>query len=831
MKTLFKILAGFVGLLLVAALCLALYFRFVFDPNDLREQITQRVSDLTGRELVIEGDLTLTTFPWIRIGIGRTTLSDDPAFGEGPLLAFDQANASVKLMPLLSKRIELGTTSIDGGQIKLTRLADGRTNWSAVSGGTRATDAPDSEAASGFATDSLGAIDITNATIVFNDELPNAQFNTLTLSEFALRTGELRPGTPFDVTLTTRLAANDVSLDVAIDAATQLFDDALTLDNPVVTLSGRHYAVPFEQFSIELDTDTVTLGEDTAEVGAGTVTWAVSGGQDGAAKLASGAGSLTTDALSMKEGMVTVQTPALDFEFAFTEGALGAANGALNAESIRLKDRAELTIVTAALAATMSGEGVPDGPQTVNVGADTVALNLDSGALQINAYTAEGFGLKGRGTLSGRNVLKAATLSGPVTVEPFNLRQLMTQLGVDLNTADDQALSRAGGSLALRMTPAGLELRDIEATLDDSQITGLIKLTGQTPEVSVSLDQLTLDGYLSPPDAIDGQERAVDTIELPAQTLRDLNLKGQLRIGDLTVGGIESSNVEVELNATSGRVRLYPIRAALYGGTYSGDIRLNADGELPQLALNESFNNVDFGAFSQALAGSQRLTGKLTGSLTMTAQGHNTRDLKATSNGTASFNFADGVLDGINVMETVRNIVAAANKEPLVADEPNRTPFRVAKGTAVITEGVLSNDDLQIDMPLMRVSGRGTLDLNTKAINYRVGANVVQEGDIPLEKELRFIADYTLPLVIGGTYDAPQVDKTKSITDLVAQYAKKRLQDSLLDKLGLGGGDTVAAPEEGEPLTPEDKADRDEESIKDELDRKLKDKLKDLLGD
>ncbi len=874
MKTLLKIIAGIVLLLVVVAICVALYFRFLFDPNDLRDQITKRVQDKTGRTLTIEGDLKISTFPWVSANIGRTTLSDDPAFGSEPLLSFESASASVKLLPLLKKQVELGTTSIDGGRIKLTRLADGTTNWGLLFDSDTATgETPASQTA--FQTQTLGAIAITDATVVFKDQLPDAEFQTLTLSGFNLTTGELKPGVPFNVDLVSRVDAARVGLDVTLKAKAELNEDWLRLESPKITLKGSHYFVPFEQFGIEINSDAVKLGESLVEMGEGTITWQVTGGRDAAKDLASGAGSIKTTALNAKgdrfdlanptlvynfdfsggslkslkgelEGKAITQNgdrlavtqPVLEFDAASADASVPSAVGKVSAQELTLSKLTELAVSKAVVGAKLSGESIPDGPQNVSFNLDSLALNLDNGALNISKYMAEGFGLKGSGTLKGSNVFDAATLNGPFKVERFNLRELLTKLEVDLDTADANALTAAEGSMSLRITPQGLELRDLNVTLDQSKLTGLVKLTGKTPEVSLSIDTLKLDGYMSPPDNIDGQDRAVDTIELPAQTLRDLNLNGQLRIGELDMGGIASTNVEVHLAASEGDVRLYPIKAQLYGGSYSGDVRLNAQGELPQMSLNETFTNVDFGALSLALTDSQQLTGRVTGSLKMTATGHNTRDLKATSNGSVAFNFTDGVLNGINVMETVRNIVATANKEPLTEDVPDKTEFRSLQGTATITQGVLANDDLKIDIPLMRIGGKGSLDLNTKAIDYRVSANVVQEGDVPLEKELRFISDYTLPLVIGGTYEAPEVDATRSIADLAKQYAKKRLQDKLLERLGLGDEDT--APKESttpgeEPvapeLTPEEKARQDEEALKDALDDKLKDKLKDLFGD
>ena len=89
--------AGFVGLAVIAAVALSLFF----DPNDFRDEISTQVKAATGRDLVIEGDLSLSVFPWIAVNIGRTQLGNAEGFGDEPFLSFEEARLSVRLAPLL----------------------------------------------------------------------------------------------------------------------------------------------------------------------------------------------------------------------------------------------------------------------------------------------------------------------------------------------------------------------------------------------------------------------------------------------------------------------------------------------------------------------------------------------------------------------------------------------------------------------------------------------------------------------------------------------------------------------------------------------------------
>ena len=65
-KILLIALAAVVGVVAVAAIGLLLFF----DPNDFRDRISASVKNQTGRDLVIQGDLSLSLFPWIAVEVG-----------------------------------------------------------------------------------------------------------------------------------------------------------------------------------------------------------------------------------------------------------------------------------------------------------------------------------------------------------------------------------------------------------------------------------------------------------------------------------------------------------------------------------------------------------------------------------------------------------------------------------------------------------------------------------------------------------------------------------------------------------------------------------------
>jgi AsmA protein len=96
-KIILGLVAALAALFAIAAIAVIVFF----DPNDFRENIAEAVKESTGRELTIDGEVSLQLFPWIAVEIGHTALGQATGFGDEPFAEFDRAELSVRLMPLL----------------------------------------------------------------------------------------------------------------------------------------------------------------------------------------------------------------------------------------------------------------------------------------------------------------------------------------------------------------------------------------------------------------------------------------------------------------------------------------------------------------------------------------------------------------------------------------------------------------------------------------------------------------------------------------------------------------------------------------------------------
>ncbi|MCH8137208.1 MAG: AsmA family protein, partial [Proteobacteria bacterium] len=182
-KFLAWLVAAVISLFAVAAIAVYLFF----DPNDFREDIALAVKTSIGRELIIEGDISLDLFPSIAIDIGSTSLGNAPGFGDEPMVRFEQARLRVKLMPLLLRQeIEVGTAEIDALVLNLQTDARGLGNWEDLVS-AQEQDSTDDETQTPTAIDIAG-LEIRHATIRYRDAGSGDDY---TLAETSLSLGRV----------------------------------------------------------------------------------------------------------------------------------------------------------------------------------------------------------------------------------------------------------------------------------------------------------------------------------------------------------------------------------------------------------------------------------------------------------------------------------------------------------------------------------------------------------------------------------------------------------------------------------------------------------------
>lgn len=193
LKILLLVIAGMVGIIVVAAVSLT----FFFDPNDFRDRISAGVKEATGRDLVIAGDISLSVFPWLAVEIGRTELGNADGFGADQFLSFEEASLSVRIMPLIIRQqIEVGTASLDGLTVNLEVAGNGITNWDDLAEGGEASAGGAQDDGSDPTAFDVANISVTGANVSFSDVTAGSAYS---ISNLSFETGRIASNTPIDM--------------------------------------------------------------------------------------------------------------------------------------------------------------------------------------------------------------------------------------------------------------------------------------------------------------------------------------------------------------------------------------------------------------------------------------------------------------------------------------------------------------------------------------------------------------------------------------------------------------------------------------------------------
>lgn len=218
------------GGLLILLIAAVVLIPLLVDINRYKPQIEARVQEATGRPFQIGGDIELSVFPWVGLALSDLRLGSPPGFKETELLKVGDFEARVKLLPLLSKSVEIKRVVLQSPEIVLVKSKKGQTNWDFKTPAAQPKPSPATKQApsqgEAFALQSLTAeeIAVRNGTLTFIDHAGGKRHEVSELN----------------------LAMTDVSLDrpVALNFSTRLNGQPLTIAGTVGPLGSPPASQP-----------------------------------------------------------------------------------------------------------------------------------------------------------------------------------------------------------------------------------------------------------------------------------------------------------------------------------------------------------------------------------------------------------------------------------------------------------------------------------------------------------------------------------------------------------------------------------------------------------
>ncbi|MFP5223382.1 MAG: AsmA family protein [Acidobacteriota bacterium] len=731
------IAAGGVAALFIGLVVLGLNL----DPNSFKSQIARTIHDTTGLNVAFDGPIKVTYFPTLGVQLTRVTVTvPGQPDAQLPLARLGKADVTVKLLPLLSGRVEAGATSLDGLELNIVRDEKGRLNLPIppikevkVEGDKVVVITEKDER---YVLDyQIEGVKLTKARFTFDDRMARS---LTVLSDFELSTGKVVRGKPFQVKLAFGYAMSHpgapapqtegkVELagqgSVALEAMQFAFEDA-TLKTTMAS-NGLPVKSAETQYTGTIRVDLnkqLYIGEQlklAVQAKGGVLPDSGAGftlGLNVRADMAAGVADITglsLDAMGLvlsgeihasnlnrpEGGQMSLQMATNEFnpkqileKFGVTIQDTGTAKARFNAQVDMAKGTTDLT----------------------DVSIQAMGLNI----------TTEGH---------ASNITGIPNVTGKVAVAEFNPRQLMAKLGQPLPpTADPAAFTRFQMSYHFEGQGDRFSMRTDSFKLDDTSMTLNLSVdkAGKTKvNLAFTADSLDADRYL-PPESAKGQPQAKkgdakpDPVDIPA------DVTGSVHIGSLKAAKLRMQNLNAKFSVRDNILDVNPAQLAMYQGTVKAALRADLRGG-PNAPLSVSANadGIQVEPLLTDMQGKAQLTGRANLSANLTARGQEARQIMQTLGGRASFAVRNGALLGFDLSPEV-----FSSPERLMAQGKGtaRTNYDVISASFSIAGGVAQTGDLLVSVPPHRITGQGSVNLAAETLDINAQASFAKLPPIPV---------------------------------------------------------------------------------------------------
>lgn len=361
---------------------------------------------------------------------------------------------------------------------------------------------------------------------------------------------------------------------------------------------------------------------------------------------------------------------------------------------------------TTALKAFLQGNGETE----VTVDANGAGVELD--------YTGE---LK--------RAEKVISTEGNLGIASGNIRDALQQFGIQV-ALPREVLKQASLHGRVKGNASKVTVDQARLVLDAISATGAVEadMSGTTPAITLSLVSELLDVtpympaqpkptsslFVSDAYAVDVVSTEWDDTPVDFSWIRGVKLDADIKAVTFKARDLVLEQLTLKTLIQGGKLALHVPSVMLYGG--QGEVKLDVtpqengasivtSGKLQNIAVEKLLEAYNF----------HNLTGKGETEWALTTSGHSVRGWVQQLNGSGALNLKDGVVKGINLLEVARNI-----KSALSSNSNASTPFTLLAASYTVKNGVIANQDLNLESPYMNVTGQGIVSLPPKTVDYRL---------------------------------------------------------------------------------------------------------------
>jgi uncharacterized protein involved in outer membrane biogenesis len=344
-------------------------------------------------------------------------------------------------------------------------------------------------------------------------------------------------------------------------------------------------------------------------------------------------------------------------------------------------------------------------------------------------------------------------------------RTLLVDLQSSLSGGDRFAVSRLHG------------VSDGSNFVAAGELTSLAKRTGT---FTIDAEALDLDGLLAFLTAATpaGAATSPSSASAPPAPVVPLRLDVVVKAQSGRAAGAALTNIETTARVRGSAVALEGLKMNLFGGRFDGSVTVDGAQAPPRYEWRGAVEALDVPAIVTFAGSPGSMTGRLSGTMALSASGLDSQTALQSARGTARVVVSDGRVPNLDL---VRKVVLAFGKP--TGDRPEGSGETFSRLAATLNVGgrALTTNDLAFASRDVDMTGAGTLSLATQAVDFRTNVVLSQELSAQAGRDLYRVARegdrVVLPARITGTVAAPTV--FVDVGAALQRAIRNRAQDEL----------------------------------------------------
>ena len=386
---------------------------------------------------------------------------------------------------------------------------------------------------------------------------------------------------------------------------------------------------------------------------------------------------------------------------------------------------------------------------------------------------------------SGRAALaKAFTLDGQAEIKGTDLGLAASWFGATLPSGLTDARFELAG--AVEASNKGLAFTNAQFVLDDMRGEGDIAMAQAKgrPIVEAKVEAQTIDltrySGLTHAPVTTFLTTPWSSKRIDVSALKSLDANLDVSVHAFAHGPFRTGPAALAVSLRDGNLDLKLGKAAYVDGTLDLALSINGKAEPPTLQFSANGEGLAADKALLAALGFGEVTGKLSPSLSVSANGHTLAELISTLKGQASLRIVSGSIKAIDLPATFGKVTNAI-LDGWHRDERTTTAFDALSASFTIADGIAETSNLMLTSPVLNLTGKGEIDLLRQAVDLKIDP---QLKVAPSAATASQFTTFPVAIQVKGPWAGPRIypDMPGILEDPASAYAA-------LKKLGLGSSD------------------------------------------